>query len=75
MKPNEWIAQAQKPATACDMDASDMVHPDSFVWEGVQIIKDQEKQIPILQEAVAQWQDYVRAERDKASTLAGNSTA
>lgn len=69
MTPSEWISQAQKPATACDMDASDMVHPDSFVQEGAQIIKDQGKQIQILQEAVAQWQDYVRAERDKVSTL------
>lgn len=69
MTPNEWIEQAQKPAVACDMDASEMVHPDAFVAWGVQIIKDQAKQILVLQEAVAHWQDHVRAERDKASTL------
>ena len=71
MKPEEWIQQAQKPAVACDMDASDMVHPDSFVQAGVQLIRDLQKENQILQEAVAQWQDYVRAERDKASTLPG----
>lgn len=69
MTPEAWIAQAQKSAVACDMDASDMVHPDSFVQEGVQIIRDLQKENQILQEAVAKWQDYVRAERDKASTL------
>ena len=69
MKPDGWIQQAQKPAAACDMDASDMVHPDSFVQEGVQIIRDLQKENQILQEAVAKWQDYVRAERDKANTL------
>lgn len=69
MTPSDWIAQAQKPAMACDVNAEQMVHPDSFVQEGIQIIKDMRKENQILQEAVAQWQDYVRAERDKASTL------
>lgn len=69
MMPEAWIQQAQKPAVSCDMDASDMVHPDSFVQQGVQIIRDLQKENQILQEAVAKWQDYVRAERDKASTL------
>ena len=69
MTPSAWIEQAQKPACVCDMDASEMVHPDAFVAWGIQIIQDQAKQIQLLQEAVDKWQDHVRAERDKASTL------